>query len=260
MKPKNVEIKINDFNLFFDVVKATSKLVESAKFNVNENGMSVFGTRLNVARCDIMSNAISSIEPSTFSIQNMNMLVKILTTVKDIHKSDIDTVKFFTDGNCIRIESKRFKNKLICCDDRVIERWIAEKVTTQMEPVFEFVTSTDFIKRLNTHTYIYPNLDELKVYLNTRSDMISNVIFATLGNKESNLNNEMVLEFGNVSFGKIKDDIVLNLERVNLFNIIPSSEIKISLMNIPVLNYSINLSGNNDTSAKIDIYCTPLKQ
>lgn len=33
------EIKVNDFGLFYDVMKSAVKVVESAKFIVNKNGL-----------------------------------------------------------------------------------------------------------------------------------------------------------------------------------------------------------------------------
>lgn len=49
--------------------------------------------------------------------------------------------------------------------------------------------------------------------------MENNSLFASIGNRGSNLNNEMTLKLGIVTFGKLDDrELVLDLERINLFN------------------------------------------
>ena len=46
------EIHVNDFNLFADVIKSATKIVESAKITVNENGVEIYGCRGKLTRAD----------------------------------------------------------------------------------------------------------------------------------------------------------------------------------------------------------------
>lgn len=57
--------------------------------------------------------------------------------------------------------------------------------------------------------------------------MENNAVFATIGNKETDLNNEMTLKLGLVTFGKADPNrpIILDLERLNLFNACPSNQL-----------------------------------
>ena len=96
---------------------------------------------------------------------------------------------------------------------------MSKKVETQLNPVFEFTTTSDMIKNINGHSYIFKDGDKLRVYLETKDDMENNTLFASIGNRESDLNNEMTLKFGLVTFGSLNDKaLTLDLERVNLLN------------------------------------------
>ena len=85
--------------------------------------------------------------------------------------------------------------------------------------MFEITTTSDMIKNINGHSYIFKDGDQLRVYLETKDDMENNTLFASIGNRESDLNNEMTLKFGLVTFGSLNDKaLTLDLERVNLLN------------------------------------------
>lgn len=129
-----------------------------------------------------------------------------------------------------------------------------------MKPVFEFTTTSDLIKRVNSHSYIFDDAENLRVYLEVKDDMENNSIFASIGNRSNNLNNEMTLKFGIVTFGKLEDrSLILNLERLNLFNAIASNEIKLSLMDKNVLVSKTRMSGKNNSFFDMTIYNTLLK-
>lgn len=257
---KNV-LKINDFNLFLDAMKATSKIIESAKFIINENGMAIYSSRNNIARCEISTNAIYSDEPLSFSILDLHMFVKVLQTIREVHKDDFSDLTLAFDSPFIKVKSKKFKTKLNTCDDDIIEKWISKKIETKLEPVFEFTTSSDLIKQISGHSFIFADQSAIRVYLETHNDMENNTIFATIGNKTTNLNNEITMKFGMVTYGKIPDgrNIILDLERLSLFNCVNSNEIKISLMNLNVLVSKIKILGKNDSFFALNIYNTILK-
>ena len=55
-----IQIEIKDFELFYEAVKTTSKVIESAKFSISNIGMEVYGARARTARCEIITNAVVS--------------------------------------------------------------------------------------------------------------------------------------------------------------------------------------------------------
>jgi len=70
MSKKN--IVINDFTLFYELMKSTSKIVSSAKLQLSETGLEIYGARKPFARCEIKSNAIYS-DSGEFSVSILDL-------------------------------------------------------------------------------------------------------------------------------------------------------------------------------------------
>lgn len=222
----------------------------------------MYGARNKIARCELESNAISASSPIEFSILDLSTFVKVLSTVSTIHENDFSDLKFIADLPFVRFESKKFKTKLSTCNEDVISKWVSKKIDeSKFTPVFEFTTTSDWLRRVNSHSYIFPDPNCLKVYLETKDDMEKNTLFATLGNKETDLNNEMTLKCGLVTYGKLDDrKIIIDLERLNLFNAFSSDSIKISLMSLNVLVSKVKAVGKNDSAyLNMTVYNSILK-
>ena len=261
MSERSKQILVNDFGLFCEVMKSAVKIVDSAKVIIDENGLAIYGARGTIARCELISNSVYSQEKVEFSVLDLNMFVKILGTIRDIHQDDYTDFKFTLESPFLKFTSKKFKTKLNTCNDDVISKWVSTKVHTQLTPVFEFKTTSDLIKRVNSHQFIFNDPTGLRVYLEPKSDMENNTLYATLGNQENNLNNEIVLNMGLVTFGKLENNrkITLDLERLNLFNALPCDEITVSLMNMNVLVSKTKITGKNNSYFSLTIYNTILK-
>ena len=265
------QINIKDFDLFCDVLKSAVKIVESAKFIVNSAGLEIYGMRMSAkSRCEIISDAISSSNELSFSVENLQLCLKIVSSVKDVHGGDYSGMKFLVDMPFIRFESKKFKTKFATCDENVISQWVSKKVMADMTPVFEFTGNSDMIKRLNSHSFMFSNPKDVRVYIETKDDMENNAVFATLGNKETDLNNEITLKLGLVTSGSLVErdendlvvserSIIIDLERLNLFNAVQSDNIKFSLMNLNCLVGKVSVSGKDDSFFNLTIYSSILK-
>lgn len=254
------QILINDFNLFCDLMKSAVKIVDSAKLQITANGLAIYGARKPIARCELTTNAIYSNENIEISILDLQMLVKVLSTVREIHENDYSDFKFFVHNEKLCFESKKFKSKFQTQKEHIIAQWVSQAITAKMNPVFEFTTTNDFIKRLRSHQFIFSDPATMRVYLETKDDMENNVLFATLGNKQTTLNNEMTLKFGLVTYGSLKDrNIILDIDRLNLFDSVQTNDIKISLMDANVLVSNVHVSGKNDSYFNVKIYSSFLK-
>ena len=255
------EIIVDDFDLFIEVMKAAAKLVDAAKMQFSPNGLEIYGARNDVARCELTTNAIHSNESFDFCIDNIGMLNRVLATVKDVHENDFSELEISYSRPNLLFKSKKMKTKYSTCVESVISKWISKKITTPMDVVFSFKTSSDLIKRMNGHSFMFTDAKSINVYLETKDDMEANSVFATLGNKNVELGKEMTLKFGLVTDGKIPDSrtLVIDIERMNLFNCLQSNDITISLMDKNVLVSKTNLHGKNGTYFNVNIYCTLLK-
>lgn len=247
------KIIIVDFDLFYEAIKSIAKFAISSKFILNEDGLKIY-SKNDFARCEFETNSIYTKNPIEISILEINMLLKLLTTIKDIHDNDYSELNFYIEANAIIFKSKKFKSKLVTCKEELIEKWVSKKITSSLNPVFEFTTTSELIKRLNSHSFIFSDKTSLRIYLKSISDMENNALFAELGNN-TNLANSITLKFGLITFGSLGDrNIILDFERLNIFNLIQSSNIKISLMDKNVLVSNISIDGKHNTNFKLNIY------
>ena len=254
------QIFVNDVNLFCDLMKSTVRIVDSAKLLINENGLAIYGARKPIARCELITNAVYANEKIEVCILDLQMFVKVLSTVREIHENDYSDFKFFLMNEKLCFESKKFKSKFQTQKESIIAQWISQAITAKMKPIFEFTTTNDFIRRIRNHQFIFEDPNTMRVYLETKDDMENNVVFATIGNKQTSLNNEITLKFGLVTYGSIKDkNIILDIDRLNLFDAVQTKDIKISLMDANVIVSNIHVEGKNDSYFNAKVYCSFLK-
>ena len=254
-------ILARDFGLFVDVVKSTAKVVESAKFLVDSNGLAIYGARERMARCEITSNAIYCNEKVDFSISDLNMFLKILGTIKEVHENDFTDFKFILDKPFIRFESKKFKTKLSLQNEDVISKWVSKKIETPMTPVFQFKTTPELMKRVNSHSFMFSNPKDVRVYIEKQDAMEKNAIFATLGNRNVDIGNEITLKCGVINAGQIPEDknIIIDFERLNLFNCTSLDTIPVSFTDYNCLLSKQHLEGKNGTFFNLTICSSILK-
>ena len=108
---------------------------------------------------------------------------------------------------------------------------------------------------MNGHSFIFQNSEDARVYLSVNPDMENNVVYATIGNDSNELNNSITLKFGLVNFGSLGDRrLILDFERLNILNIVQSEEIKVQLMQVPILVYKIAKTGEAGNFSNITIY------
>ena len=158
------------------------------------------------------------------------MFNKILATVKEVHDSDYSSLKFIYDGSNLKFASKKFKTKLTTQVADTISMWISKKIEAVMTPLFEFTMTPELIKRLNSHSFMFSNPKDVRVYIEKQDAMEKNAVFATLGNRNVDIGNEITLKCGVINAGQIPEgkNIIIDFERLNLFNCT-------SLDTIPVL-------------------------
>lgn len=250
------QIRINDFNILYDIVKSLTRMSDGVKFTVNDCGLTIYAKN-NFSKCELTSNSVVSDNEVSFNIGDLGMFLKILTTVKELYKDEgYVSVKLFYDKPFVKIESKKFKTKLSTVDDERIAGFIGTKVHTAMTPQLEFTTSSDKIKSINSHSFIFNDSNSARVYLTSDDDMQSNTIFAKIGNEGNDLANSVVLELGMINSGSLGNrKVIIDFDRLNILNIVPSDEIKVELANeVPVLKSHIRKTGKNNTFFDLNVY------
>lgn len=260
---EKTKIQISDFSLFCDLMKSTSRVVEAAKFQLNSSGLAIYGAAHDgIARCEITTNAICTENETEFIVESVASFVKLLGTVKDVQDNDFSDLLFCYDAPFIRFESKKIKLKLTTCNEiEKVEKWISKKVVAKMSPVLEFTTTNDMISRVNKHAFISSDPSSMRIYLGLQDKMEKNALYASVGNRENSLNNEITLKFGLITSGKLDNGkvLVLDADRLNLFNVVQSQDIKVELMDIGVLKSNVKVLGKTGSFFDLTLYTSPLK-
>ena len=245
-------------SLFNSAIKSFNKLANEAKFQINGDGLTIYGKNA-FARGEFFTDSVYSKAELEFCLNDLAIFIKILDTALDVHENNDEGISIFFDSPFVKIESKKFKTKLITVKEDIISNSIAQKIKTILTPVFEFVTTSQQIKYINQHAYISNDSSMSRIYLETNADMENNIIYARIGNDNDALNNTMTLKIGMVSFGSIEGKkLIINFDRLSLFNIIQSNEIKVQLMDKNVLVNTIQETGKNDSKYKFTIYTSLL--
>jgi len=254
------KIKVNDFSLFLQSLKALNKLAVSAKLTINSEGMTVYGKNA-FARGEMTSNAVTAEkDPVEFCVLDLAMFIKVLNTAFEVHQEDCSEIEMWFDFPFVKIESGKFKTKLSTCKEEVIQNSVSQKIKTVLTPVFEFVTSTKQIKYINSHSFIASDTDAARIYISTEPTMENNVVYARIGNDANELNNSITLKFGMATSGTLGDrKLILNFDRLSVFNVVESEEITIQLMDKNVLVNTVNVyDESGEHSFKFVLYTSLL--
>jgi len=255
------KIDIVDFDLFFDTMKAAAKMVKAAKMIFSPNGLEIYGACEMIARCELTTNAVKSDDSFDFCIDDISMLNKVLTTVKSVHKDSIDELSISYSKPNLMFKSSKMKMKYSTCNESTISQWISKKIEAKLVNVFEMKTTSDLIKQLNGHSFLFDSSKSVNIYLETKDDMEKNAVFATLGNRNVDLGKEITLKMGLVTFGQIPPGktLVIDMQRLNLFNCVQSNDISIALTDKNFLLSKQKVAGKNGAALNINLYCSFMK-
>jgi len=255
-------LDIADFTLFCETLKAVNKISDAAKLTFNEAGMTVYSKKNQYARLEVVTNAVSSKTEVSVCIPDLGALIRLLGTAESVYEGEQPEVKLIVDLPFFKIESKRFKTKLTSCKEEIIAASVSQKVKTVLTPVFEFATSTAMIKSINAHSFVFQDVDSVRIYLAPDATMENNVLYATIGNEANSLNNSVTLKAGLIEFGSIPiERIILNFDRLNLLNIVPADSIKVALTDKNVLLVKPELKSKVDgIYCDMSLYCSILRQ
>lgn len=252
-------INILDFEMFYEIVKSLAKMADGVKFTFDKDGL-VVNAKNEYSKCNLTSNSASSNETVEFSIGELQMLLKILGTVKDMYNGDYSSVRMAYDSPFLRIESGKFKTKISTREEEKILKFVSTKIKTELSPLVEFTTSTNMIKTVNSHSFIFPNMSSARLYLREEPDMQKNTMFVTIGNEGDELANSVTLELGLINSGSLTSDdgtvqkVILDFNRLNILNMVPSDEIKVMIAKErPVLLSSVTKEGKNGSFFSIKI-------
>ena len=251
------KIKLNDFELLYEVMKSLSKMSDGAKLTIDDCGLTVYAKN-DFSKCELTSNAVTADEKVEFNIGSLGTLIKVLTTVKELYRDGdySSDVSLSYEQPFLKIESKKFKTKIGAVEDDRISSFIGNKVHTALTDQMTFTTSSALIKAVNSHSFIFNDSNSARVYITTDPEMQSGSVFARIGNDQLDLADSATLELGLINSGCMDDrKVILDFDRLNILNMVPSDEIKVSIAKErPVIVTKFMKTGKGDTFFNINLY------
>lgn len=248
------KIYIKNFDIFEQTLSAVLKIVESVKLIVNPTGLTIHVCNA-YARCSVFTNSVNSTETLNICIKDANALLKILKVIRDDEgkKGTFSTLDVNFDDTFLYFKTKGVKTKIITVKEEVIQNMVSKEVTTVLTPILEFKTTSEDIKKVLSNGFLFSDPESIRVYLNQHEDMQQNCIYAEITNKTNRLSNNITTKLGDITLGKVETDLIVDFERLAVFNILKSDSIVIQLMDKPFLVASLSLS-KDDIFSKFTIY------
>jgi hypothetical protein len=252
-----VKLKIENFDIFVDSMKALTTAVEGIKVSVDKTQAKVL-SKNPVARLKMITNSLTSDEPVDFCIADLPSFVKVLQIGQSKLGED-DKITLSIDKGFIKIKSKPYKAKFALVKEEVILNYIDKEFTSELTDRCTFSTTIDNIKELRRSAFIFPDSDVARIYLYVDKDNPSN-LKAELNNRNNPYSNAVTVDFANIQFGTIDEDIILNFDRIDMFTLFDKKEIQITLPNVQALT-SIQRIADEDENiyAKIWVLTSIMK-
>jgi len=248
---KNIYIK--DFDILDQTLSAVLKLVPSFKLMFNQTGLTIHCCN-SFARCSVFTNSATSDEDITLCIKDGAIFTKTLDVIKKEEGKKVSSnVTLTYDDTFIHIKTKTVKTKIITVKEEVIQNTVAKAVVSQLTPVLEFKTSSDNIKKVLSNGYMFTDPESIRVYLNQQEEMMQNCVYAEVTNKTNRLSNNITVKLGDITIGSIKEDLIIDFDRLGAFNLFKSDNIVIQLMDKPFLVAELSLNKDNMFS-KFTVY------
>lgn len=251
-----VNLKINDFDLFYETISNIVKISKSAKITFSKNGFKTsVKTDGRVARLDVESNSVY-VDGDGISIctQELNIFSQILYKIIkshtpknkkniDIDYSDVDIS--IIDEAKIKIKSNTFKTNFGLVKESAIT--VLKQHNHIWNTIAEVNVELDDIKELLSSTFVFRDTKDLLVKICHQDDMVKNIAYAEIYDSKDPTANKFVTKFGNIMVGDITRKIILDIPRFQVMSVFPIDSMIVKLNQQPCAftNFSIPSKNNN---------------
>lgn len=216
-----MKIKINDISNFDELIKAVTKLVPDAQFEVNAEGVKIkVINESQTIRAYFTSDCMTSTEEVTFcfkDLQNLKKSVDLISSIEDETECILDFNKTFLSYS----EDVKFKLKVVKSD--IIEQYITKDITTELKEVFKFTTEPMQIKQVLQCANIVNDSDS-KVYF-SESD---GKVICEVDDKTNTMANSVGIPISEDLAGDIENPIAMTIDNFQSVAILPGDDIELT--------------------------------
>lgn len=244
------KLKIADFDMFVESMKALTSAVEGIKLIVGSEQTKVMAKNP-VARLKMTTNALTSDEDIEFCIHDLPSFVKVLQ-IGQAKLGEKDKISLEIADGFIKIDSKPYKAKFALVKEEVILNYVDKEFNAELDEQCTFVTTADNIKELRRSAFIFPDINVARIYLFTDSGN-NGKLKAELNNRSNPYSNAITVDFGQIQSGELKEDIILNFDRIDMFTLFDKvKEIEMVLPTLKALTSTQKITNKSgDVFSKI---------
>jgi len=214
-----MNIKINDIEIFDELIKAVVRIVPDAQFEINAEGVNLKVINdSQTIRAFFKSDCMTSDENVTFCFKDLLNLKKSVDLIPMIEGDNECEIKF--NKSFLEYKSDvKFKLKVVKSD--IIENYITKDITAELAPLFTFETETENIKQVIQCTNIV-NDNDCKVYF-SKSD--EDKVICEIDDKTNTMANSVGIPISDDIDVDIDKPIAMSIDNFQSFAILPGADV-----------------------------------
>lgn len=256
----SIQLKINDFDLFYDTISNITKISKSAKITFSKHGFRTsVKTDGRVARLDTTSNSVCvDGEPVSICTQELNVFSQILYKIVKAHspkskktsqKPDYsDVVITIENDTLIRVKSSTFKVDFGLVKEAAIT--ILKEHHYAWNTIAEVNVENDDIKEILSSTFVFRDPKDLLVKICHQDDMVKNFAYAELYDPKDPTSRHAISKFGNIMSGDLTRKILLDIPRFQVMSFFPVDSFVVKLNQQPCAFTDFEIQGENGNISK----------
>lgn len=257
---ESIQLKINDFDLFYDTISNITKISKSAKITFSKHGFRTsVKTDGRVARLDTTSNSVCvEGEPVSICTQELNVFSQILYKIVKAHapkskkteqKPDYSDVVITIENNTlIRVKSSTFKVDFGLVKEAAIT--ILKEHNYAWNTIAEVNVENDDIKEILSSTFVFRDPKDLLVKICHQDDMVKNFAYAELYDPKDPTSRHAISKFGNIMSGDLTRKILLDIPRFQVMSVFPVESFVVKLNQQPCAFTDFEIQGINGNISK----------
>jgi hypothetical protein len=243
-----MNIKINDIEVFDELIKSVVRIVPDAQFEVDREGvkLKVINDSQTI-RAFFKSDCMIADEPVTFCFKdllNLKKSVDLISSIEGETECELD----FNNTFLVYKNDVKFKLKVVKSD--VIENYITADITAELKEIFSFETEPENIKQVIQCTNIVNDTD-CRVYFSQSDDKV----ICEIDDKTNVMANSVGVPISDSITGEIDKPIAMSIDNFQAFSILPCDNIEVTYTDKNVFEIKCNY----ENSIELYMIATTLK-
>lgn len=249
-------IKIKNVDYLDKFLNSILRFVGACKFDIDSDRCIVRSKNL-VARAFFTTNVMTSEEPVSFCLGELQYLCKSIRALKEFKETE--------DRSCVLDYNHPFlklkdvvKFKLSTIHESKVEEWMSDDIRTELTPTYGCKLTNVMMRKLAQMSFMAD--ESPKVYVYQQDD----VIIGEIDDKTQDLGNSISIPLTSNIIGDWTGAIITDLDSFRMWNLLDADEIVVTeVVNGPIraiMTLAEDKNVDEDIYVKVKILSTVLKR